>query len=35
MVAASPCERVITLDTGHSPFLAAPEALARVLGVGE
>jgi len=22
-----PCQRIMTLDTGHSPFLSAPEAL--------
>ncbi len=31
MVAASPCETVLTLPTGHSPFFAAPERLAEVL----
>jgi pimeloyl-ACP methyl ester carboxylesterase len=31
MQAASPCERVFTLDTDHSPFLCQPEALARTL----
>jgi pimeloyl-ACP methyl ester carboxylesterase len=28
MVAALPCERVITLDAGHSPFLSVPALLA-------
>ena len=28
MVAASPCQTVLTLATGHSPFFAAPENLA-------
>ena len=28
MVAASPCQTVLTLPTGHSPFFAAPERLA-------
>jgi len=31
MVAASPCGTVLTLPTGHSPFFAAPEALAEQL----
>ncbi len=31
MVAASPCETVLTLPTGHSPFFAAPERLADLL----
>ena len=31
MQAALPCATVSTLDTGHSPFLAQPEALARIL----
>jgi pimeloyl-ACP methyl ester carboxylesterase len=31
MVAASPCETVLTLPTGHSPFFAAPEELAEML----
>jgi len=31
MVAASPCETVLTLPTGHSPFFAAPEQLATQL----
>ena len=32
MVAASPCGTVLTLPTGHSPFFAAPQALAAQLG---
>jgi pimeloyl-ACP methyl ester carboxylesterase len=28
MVAALPCERVLTLDTSHSPFFSAPQDLA-------
>ncbi|MEO8223884.1 MAG: alpha/beta fold hydrolase [Gammaproteobacteria bacterium] len=31
MVAASPCEKVLTLQTGHSPFFAAPKQLAEQL----
>jgi pimeloyl-ACP methyl ester carboxylesterase len=31
MQARLPCERVFSLDTGHSPFLSAPEELARCL----
>lgn len=31
MLAATPCERVFTLDSGHSPFLSQPDALARML----
>jgi pimeloyl-ACP methyl ester carboxylesterase len=31
MQAASPCERVFTLDTDHSPFLCQPGSLARIL----
>ncbi|MEO8444150.1 MAG: alpha/beta fold hydrolase [Gammaproteobacteria bacterium] len=31
MVAASPCEKVLTLPTGHSPFFAAPKQLAEQL----
>lgn len=31
MVAASPCDPVLTLATGHSPFFAAPERLAEML----
>lgn len=27
MVTATPCQMVLSLDTGHSPFFAAPEAL--------
>lgn len=28
MVIATPCQQVVTLETGHSPFLSAPQALA-------
>jgi pimeloyl-ACP methyl ester carboxylesterase len=28
MVAATPCEQVVSMDTGHSPFYAAPDELA-------
>lgn len=28
MYTASPCERVITMDTSHSPFLSAPQQVA-------
>lgn len=31
MVAASPCDAVLTLPTGHSPFFAAPGRLAGML----
>lgn len=31
MLAASPCDPVLTLATGHSPFFAAPEQLATLL----
>ena len=31
MVAASPCGKVFTLDTDHSPFFSAPDDLARHL----
>ncbi len=31
MQEALPCRTVSTLDTGHSPFLSQPEALARIL----
>lgn len=31
MLEASPCERVYTLETGHSPFLADPGGLAEIL----
>ena len=31
MVARSPCRAVASLPTGHSPFLAAPKELARIL----
>ncbi|HSV55410.1 MAG TPA: alpha/beta fold hydrolase [Burkholderiaceae bacterium] len=27
MYTATPCQRIISMDTGHSPFLAAPEKL--------
>ena len=29
---ALPCQRVFTLDTDHSPFFSAPDALAEALG---
>jgi len=29
---ALPCDRVFTLDTDHSPFFSAPDALAEALG---
>jgi pimeloyl-ACP methyl ester carboxylesterase len=32
MQAATPCDRVYSLATGHSPFFAAPVELARLLG---
>jgi pimeloyl-ACP methyl ester carboxylesterase len=32
MYTAMPCERVITMDTDHSPFFSAPAELARHLG---
>jgi pimeloyl-ACP methyl ester carboxylesterase len=28
MLAKLPCERVLTIDTSHTPFFAAPEELA-------
>jgi hypothetical protein len=28
MYTATPCRTVLSLDTGHSPFFAAPEVLA-------
>jgi pimeloyl-ACP methyl ester carboxylesterase len=28
MYTATPCAKVLSLNTGHSPFFAAPEALA-------
>lgn len=31
MVAALPCRKVLTLDTGHSPFLSNPQGLAQAL----
>jgi pimeloyl-ACP methyl ester carboxylesterase len=31
MVAASPCQKVITMDTSHSPFFSAPEELVAYL----
>ena len=31
MIAAQPCDRVFTIDTDHSPFYSAPDALARDL----
>jgi pimeloyl-ACP methyl ester carboxylesterase len=31
MVARAPCERVLSLETSHSPFFSAPEQLARHL----
>ena len=31
MVEATPCEPVFTLDSGHSPFLTAPDTLAQIL----
>jgi hypothetical protein len=31
MVAATPCQQLFTLQTGHSPFLADPEALVDCL----
>lgn len=31
MVAATPVRKEITLDTGHAPFVAAPDALARAI----
>ena len=31
MVAAAPCEKVLTLDTSHSPFFSAPEKLTEFL----
>jgi hypothetical protein len=31
MHAASPCAAVLAIDTDHSPFYAAPEALAAQL----
>lgn len=31
MYTALPCQRVLTLDTSHSPFFSAPEALSELL----
>ena len=31
MIADSPCDRVIEIDRGHSPFLSAPDELADIL----
>jgi pimeloyl-ACP methyl ester carboxylesterase len=31
MYTALPCQRVLTLDTSHSPFFSAPEALLELL----
>jgi len=31
MCSASPCRKVFSLDSGHSPFLSMPDALAKVL----
>jgi len=31
MVGLTPCDPVFTLDSGHSPFLTAPDALAQIL----
>ncbi|ABW68968.1 alpha/beta fold hydrolase [Desulfosudis oleivorans] len=31
MYSATPCDTIITMDTSHSPFFSAPEALARHL----
>jgi hypothetical protein len=31
MQAASPCQRVLALDTDHSPFLSRPDELAALL----
>jgi hypothetical protein len=31
MYTETPVEQVLTLDTGHSPFLSQPDALARHL----
>lgn len=36
MQSAAPCDPVLTLETDHSPFLCAPEALAKaMLDIGE
>lgn len=31
MYTSLPCEKVVSMDTSHSPFLSAPEELARIL----
>jgi hypothetical protein len=31
MHAASPCRKVFSIDTDHSPFFSAPEELAEIL----
>jgi len=31
LVAAMPCRKIVSLDTSHSPFFSAPDALAREL----
>ena len=31
MYTATPCQRVLTLDTSHSPFFSAPDALSELL----
>jgi hypothetical protein len=31
MYTATPVEQVLTMDTGHCPFLSQPDALARHL----
>lgn len=35
MLQRSPCRRAWSMETGHSPFLTAPEALAEILIEGE
>ncbi|MBM4203715.1 MAG: alpha/beta fold hydrolase [Gammaproteobacteria bacterium] len=32
MYTQTPCEKVLTLDTDHSPFFSTPDALAQMLG---
>ncbi|MBM3933008.1 MAG: alpha/beta fold hydrolase [SAR202 cluster bacterium] len=32
MYTATPCKKVYTMNTGHSPFLSAPAELAKILG---
>jgi hypothetical protein len=32
MYTQTPCEKVLTLDTDHSPFFSKPDALAEMLG---